>query len=222
MSSPRKIAYQPPRRTLNESSERAQEFHELMSARRSVRHFSSEPVPRKWIELAIATASTSPSGAHRQPWHFVAVRDPETKRKIRVAAEAEEYESYERGRMPLAWRQALEPISTDWQKPFLETVPWIVVVFEEVYGMLPDGKRRTNYYVKESVGMACGMLIASLHHMGLATLTHTPSPMGFLGALLNRPSNERPFVLIPIGYPAKDCKVPKLERKPLDSIASWI
>jgi nitroreductase len=201
--------------------QRGEAFFHLMSQRRSVRHFSPEPVPRKLIELAIITASTSPSGAHRQPWRFVAVSDPEIKRRIRIAAEAEERESYEGGRMPPEWLEALAPFGTDWRKPFLETVPWIVVVFEEIYGINSDGTRRKNYYVKESVGMACGLIIAALHNMGLATLAHTPSPMAFLSEILNRPSNEKPYVLIPVGYPAEDCQVPDLRRKGIDEVAVW-
>ena len=206
----------------SEMHQRGREFYQLMDQRRSVRHFSADPVPREMIELAIATASTSPSGAHRQPWKFVAISDLATKQKIRVAAEAEEKESYEGGRMPEEWLQALAPLGTDWRKPFLEIAPWIVVVFEELYGINPDGSQRKNYYVKESVGMACGLFIAALHNMGLASLTHTPSPMGFLSEILRRPENEKPYVLIPIGYPAQDCQVPAINRKALADIAEWI
>lgn len=188
-------------------------------SRRSVRHFSDEPVPREAIELAIATASTAPSGAHRQPWRFVAVDDAATKRAIRIAAEKEEKQSYEGGRMPDEWLEALAPLGTGWRKPYLETVPWIVVVFEEIYGQQSDGGRRKNYYVKESVGIACGMFIHALHTMGLCTLTHTPSPMGFLGDILQRPENERPFILFPIGYPTADAEVPDIERKALADVA---
>lgn len=214
------LPYRPPRWGEEEMLRRARGFHEQMEARRSVRLFSTHPVPREFIELAIMTASSAPSGAHRQPWRFVAVSDPETKRRIRVAAEAEERASYE-GRMSPEWLEALAPLGTDWHKPFLETVPWIVVVFEEVHGVTPDGRIRKNFYVKESVGIACGLFIAALHHMGLATLTHTPSPMGFLSRLLGRPENERPFVLFPIGYPALDAEVPRLRRKTLDEVAIW-
>src|SRR5262249_24611031 len=149
-------------------------------------YFAPDSVPRELIELAIATASTAPSGAHRQPWKFVAVSDPEVKRRIRIAAEAEERASYG-GRMSPEWLEALAPLGTDWDKPFLEIVPWIVVVFEEIHGVTPDGRPRKNFYVKESVGIACGLFIAALHQMGLATLTHTPSPMGFLAKILSRP-----------------------------------
>ena len=204
-----------------ETLERARRFYREMDRRRSVRDFAPDPVPREAIELAIRTASTAPSGAHRQPWRFVAIDDPETKRAIRVAAEEEEYISYEEGRMPPEWLEALAPLGTDWRKPFLETVPWIVVVFAELYGVEADGSKRKNYYVKESVGLACGLFIAALHRMGLATLTHTPSPMKFLNEILGRPENEKPFILFPVGYPAEGCEVPDLERKPLEDVAIW-
>ncbi|RMH21564.1 MAG: nitroreductase family protein [Acidobacteria bacterium] len=215
------IPYRPERLSLEESARRADAFYALMNARRSVRHFAPDPVPRRLIERAIETASTAPSGAHRQPWRFVAVSEPEIKRRIRVAAEAEEYKSYEGGRMPPEWLEALKPLGTDWRKPFLETVPWLVVVFEELYGIDASGGKRKNYYVQQSVGIACGLFIAALHHMGLATLTHTPSPMGFLRRILGRPKNERPFILFPIGYPAADAEVPDLRRKSLDEVAIW-
>ena len=200
---------------------RALDFHAVMDRRRSVRAFSPDPVPRELIEIAIRTASTAPSGAHRQPWKFVAVGDPRVKREIRAAAEAEEYESYVGGRMPEEWLEALAPLGTGWEKPFLETAPWIVVVFEELYGLRPDGGKRKNYYPKESVGIACGLFIAALHQMGLATLTHTPSPMAFLSRLLDRPANEKPFILFPIGYPAPDAEVPDIKRKGLEEVAVW-
>lgn len=205
----------------DEMISRAHEFYTEMMRRRSVRDFSDRPVPRELIELAILTASTAPSGAHRQPWRFVAVNDPDIKRAIRVAAEDEERESYVGGRMPPEWREALAPLGTDWRKPYLEVVPWIVVLFEEVHGVDKGGEKRKNYYVKESVGIAAGMFIAALHHMGLATLTHTPSPMGFLTRILGRPKNERPLVLFPIGFPAADAMVPDIQRKTLDEVAIW-
>jgi nitroreductase len=201
--------------------ESARAFFELMDARRSVRHFSDDPVPRELVELAIRTASTAPSGAHRQPWRFVAVSDRAVKRRIREAAEQEERISYEGGRMPPEWLEALEPLGTGWQKPYLERVPWIVVVFEEVHGWKGDGSPRKNYYVKESVGIACGIFVAALHRMGLSTLTHTPSPMGFLRDILGRPKNERPYILFPIGYPAPDAEVPDIQRKPIEEVALW-
>ena len=216
------IRYSPLTSSESEMRQRAQAFYHLMSQRRSVRHFSADAVPRKLIELAITTASTSPSGAHRQPWRFVAISDPVIKQRIRLAAEAEERQSYTGGRMPQEWLDALAPLGTDWKKPYLEVVPWIVVVFEESYGINSDGSRRTNYYVKESVGMACGLFIAALHNMGLAALTHTPSPMGFLSDILDRPRNEKPYVLIPVGYPAKDCQVPDLERKQIEDVVDWV
>lgn len=200
---------------------RAQSFYEKLNQRRSIRSFSEKPVDRSLIELAIQTASSAPSGAHRQPWRFVAVQDSEIKRQIRIAAEKEERESYEGGRMPPQWRDALAPIGTNWQKPYLETVPWIVVAFEEVYQIDSEGNRRPNYYVKESIGIACGLFITAIHWMGLTTLTHTPSPMAFLSQILERPENERPFVLFPVGYPAADVTVPDLQRKSLDEISIW-
>jgi len=215
------IPYRPERLPEEEMRSRALDFYAGMDRRRSVRAFSSDPVPRELIEIAIRTASTAPSGAHRQPWKFVAVGDPGLKREIRAAAEAEEYESYVGGRMPEEWLEALAPLGTGWEKPFLETSPWIVVVFEELYGLRPDGGKRKNYYPKESVGIACGLFIAALHQMGLATLTHTPSPMAFLSRLLDRPANEKPFILFPIGYPAPDAEVPDIRRKGLEEVAVW-
>lgn len=214
------IPYRPPRLSLAEAEARGAAFEATMGARRSVRFFSDEPVPRSLIERAIRTAASAPSGAHRQPWRFVAVSDPATKRRIREAAEHEERLSYE-GRMSEEWREALRPLGTDWHKPYLETVPWIVVVFEERHGVGPAGEVIKNYYVKESVGIACGLFIAALQTMGLATLTHTPSPMGFLGEILGRPAHERPYILFPIGYPAADAVVPDLQRKSLDEVAVW-
>lgn len=196
----------------------ARAVYEEMDTRRSVRAFSEEPVPREAVEYAIRAASTAPSGAHGQPWTFVLVGGDEIKRQIRIAAEAEERMNYEGGRLPTQWREALEPLGTDWEKPFLETAPWLVVVFEQRYGTDEDGERSHNYYVKESVGIACGMFIAALHRIGLVTLTHTPSPMAFLTRILGRPSNERPYILFPVGYPAADAQVPDLTRKSLDEI----
>lgn len=201
--------------------ERARSFYRELDQRRSVRDFSSDPVPRELIEIAIRSASTAPSGAHRQPWRFVVVGDPAIRREIRIAAEEEERESYLGGRMPPEWLEALAPLGTTWEKPFLETVPWLVVVFEEMYRLLPDGSKRKNYYPKESVGIACGLFIAALHHMGLATLTHTPSPMAFLSRILGRPANEKPFILFPVGYPAAGAEVPDLRRKSLDEVSVW-
>lgn len=221
MSGPPFLPYRPERLTESETIRRARDFHAEMDRRRSVRSFSPDPVPRELIEIAIRTASTAPSGAHRQPWKFVVVGDPGLKRQIRAPAEDEEYESYIGGRMPAEWLEALAPLGTSWEKPFLETAPWLVVVFEELYGIGPDGGKRKNYYPKESVGIACGLFIAALHHMGLATLTHTPSPMAFLSRLLDRPVNEKPFILFPIGYPAPDAEVPDIRRKGLEEVAVW-
>ncbi len=208
------------RRSPEEMERRSADFFELMDSRRSIREFSDEPVPRQLIETAIRTASTAPSGAHRQPWRFVVIGDPEIKRRIRVAAEAEEKKSYEQ-RMPDEWLEALAPLGTDWRKPFLEVAPWIVVAFEELHGFDEDGNKRKNYYVRESTGLACGLFIAALHNMGLATLTHTPSPMGFLRELLGRPKNERPMILFPVGYPAEKVEVPDLRRKSLEEVSLW-
>ena len=203
-----------------EMKARAEAFYELMDRRRSVRDFSPRPVPQHLIEHAIRTAGTAPSGAHQQPWRFVAVDDPEIKREIRKAAEEEERESYEH-RMPDEWLEALAPLGTDWHKPFLETAPWLVVCFAEQYQREEDGSKSKNYYVQESCGIACGLFIAALHNMGLATLTHTPSPMRFLCEALERPDNERPYILLPVGYPSDDATVPDLERKPLEDIVQW-
>ena len=186
-----------------------------------MRSFSDRPVPRELISRAIDTAGTAPSGAHRQPWHFVAVSDSDVKCQIRVAAEKEEYESYH-GRMPPEWIRALEPMGTVWQKPYLETVPWLVVCFAETYGLDTDGSKRKNYYVQESCGIACGLLIMAIQNMGLATLTHTPSPMRFLSKILGRDPNQKPYMLFPVGYPAPDTTVPDLKRKKPEEFVTWI
>lgn len=199
---------------------RAEAFYTQLNRRRSVRFFSTEAPPRACLEYAIRTAGTAPSGAHRQPWRFVIVDDPNLKRQIREAAEREERENYE-SRFPAEWLEALAPLGTDWHKEFLEQAPYLVVVFKEAYGHDAKGRKITNYYVNESVGIACGLFIAALHQMGLATLTHTPSPMGFLSRLLKRPANEKPYILFPIGYPADDATVPDLVRKPLGEIVQW-
>jgi len=214
----RRVPYRPVRMEPEEMDARASTFYAELDERRSVRAFSPHPVPRRLIELAIQTASTAPSGAHQQPWTFVAVSDPETRRRIRIAAEAEERRAYE-SRMSEEWLDALAPLGTDWQKPYLQAAPWLVVLFEQVHGTFPDGSHKKHYYARESVGIAAGMFIAAVHHMGLATLTHTPSPMGFLTTILERPRSERPFVLFPVGYPAEGATVPDLCRKPLDQIA---
>jgi len=201
----------------DEQLARSRAFLEQMRERRTVRDFSPEPVPVELIENAIATAGTAPSGAHQQPWTFVVISDPDVKRRIRVAAEEEEQRSYE-GRMPDEWLEALRRLGTDWRKPHIEEAPYLIVVFEQAYGIHADGTKFKHYYVRESVGIAVGFLLASLHQAGLATLTHTPSPMGFVREILERPENERPYVLVPVGYPAAGCSVPDLERKALEEI----
>ena len=197
---------------------RARAFYERMRTRRSVRHFSPDPVPLEVIEYAIRAASTAPSGANKQPWSFCIVRDPTVKRQIRQAAEREEYLNYHQ-RMSPQWLQDLQPLGTDWHKPFLEIAPYLIVVFKRVYEIV-DGEKRPNYYVNESVGIACGMLLAALHESGLATLTHTPSPMRFLEKILHRPPNERAFLLIPTGYPADDAQVPDIRKKSFDEVCT--
>jgi nitroreductase len=203
---------------VDQQMDRARAFYEEMDQRRSVRMFSDDPVPRELLEYAIKTASSAPSGAHKQPWTYVMTGDASIKARIRSAVEEEERVNYEGGRLPAHWREDLEPLGTDWHKPFLETVPWVVVLFEQRYGVREDGSRAHHYYVKESVGISAGLFVAALHRSGLATLTHTPSPMRFLTKLLGRPENERPFCLFPIGYPADDCVVPDLSRKSLDEV----
>ncbi len=194
----------------------AEQIRQQLSTRRSVREFSSDPVPIELIESAIRCAGTAPSGANQQPWTFVVVSSPEIKRQIRVAAEAEEKENYER-RFPHEWLEDLEPFGTDWHKEFLEVAPYLIVIFAQDYHL--DGEqRRKHYYVQESVGIAAGFLLAALHLSGLATLTHTPSPMKFLSEILGRPKNERPFLLIPVGYPAQNAEVPDITKKPLAEV----
>ena len=198
----------------------AEELFKNLNRRRTVRDFTDEPVPIELIENAILTAGTAPSGAHMQPWRFVVVRDPEIKAKIKEAAEKEEYESYH-GRMPDRWLRRLAPIGTDEHKPFLTIAPYLIVVFR-ITSVEEDGETEPTYYSQESVGIAVGMLLAALHNMGLATLTHTPSPMKFLQQILGRPKNEVPYVLIPVGYPSPDAKVPDFERKPLSDIMTVV
>lgn len=201
--------------------EAAERFGALMRRRRSVRHFSERAVPREVIEACIRAAGTAPSGANRQPWRFVAVGDPEVKRRIREAAEDEERAFYS-GRAPREWLEALAPLGTDEHKPFLERAPWLVVVFAESYGQKADGDRAKNYYVSESVGIATGILITALHTAGLATLTHTPSPMKFLNEILGRPENERPFLVLVVGHPEEGATVPDIGRKSLAEIAAFV
>jgi nitroreductase len=215
------VPYRPPRPTVDGSLARGRTLYEELSHRRSVRSFAPDPVPREMIELAIRTAATAPSGAHLQPWTFVAVSDPVVKAEIRAGAEAEERAFYER-RATAEWLADLEPLGTDWRKPFLEVAPWLIVVFRHAWRPGPAGERRKTYYSVESVGIATGLLITALHTMGLAALTHTPSPMEFLNGILGRPAWERPFVLIPVGYPAPDATVPDLRRKALEEISVWV
>lgn len=204
---------------------RVEEFFELMKRRRTVREFSSEPVPLALLEVAIKTAGTAPSGANQQPWHFVIVANSEIKRQIRFAAEAEERDNYG-GRFPDEWLRALAPLGTDWHKEFLEVAPYLIVVFKQDYGLeiLSDGTERKmkHYYVNESVGIAVGMLLTALHTAGLATLTHTPNPMGFLSEILKRPKNEKPYLLIPVGYPAADARVPDITKKSFAEMATLV
>ncbi len=202
--------------TGEEMLSKSQAYYQWMDERRTVRDFSSEPVPREVIENIIMTASTAPSGAHKQPWTFCVISSAELKTQIRAAAEKEERISYG-GRMSDEWLEDLAPIGTDWQKPFIEIAPWIIVVFKRSYELV-NGKKRKNYYVSESVGLAAGFLLAAIHHAGLVALTHTPSPMNFLCKILNRPANEKPILLIPVGYPAEDATVPDLARKTKDKV----
>ncbi len=199
-----------------EMVQRSQDFYHFMDKRRSLREFSDKEVPMKVIENIIRTASTAPSGAHKQPWTFCVVSSPQLKKEIRAAAEKEEYLSYN-GRMTEEWLNDLSVFGTDWHKPFIETVPYLIVVFKKSYDLV-DGERRKNYYVNESVGLATGFLITAIHQAGLVTLTHTPSPMSFLQKILKRPENEKPFLLLPVGYPKAGAKVPDLTRKSLDEV----
>lgn len=205
--------------TDEESLNNSQSFYNQMNERRSVRHFSNRSVSKEIIENLIKTAGTAPSGAHKQPWKFCAIQDQELKKKIRIAAEEEEYENYH-GRMPQEWLDELAPLGTDWQKEFLEIAPWLIVVFRKSTETI-NGKVSKNYYVQESVGIACGFLLAAIHNAGLVSLTHTPSPMNFLQNILNRPSNEKPYLLIPVGYPAENAMVPDLFRKDVKEISEW-
>jgi nitroreductase len=203
-----------------EIAERSRQFREELATRRTVRDFSDRIVPREVIEECLRAAASAPSGANFQPWHFAAVSSADVKHRIRLAAEAEEREFY-RGRAPAEWLGALAPIGTDEHKPFLEIAPWLIVVFAQAYRVEPDGTTRKHYYVSESVGIATGFLIAALHQAGLATLTHTPSPMGFLNEILGRPKEERPYLVVVVGHPADTAKVPVLSKKKLPDFASF-
>ena len=208
------IKYTPEILPIEVVQKRTNDYYQYLDNRRTIRDFSDKPVPKSVIEQLILTASTAPSGAHKQPWTFCAIEDPSVKTAIRVAAEKEEYESYT-NRMSEQWLKDLAPIGTDWQKPFLEIAPWLIVVFAQSTGL----QKEKHYYVQESVGIACGFLIAAIHNAGLCTLTHTPSPMNFLKTVLKRPDNERPFLLLPVGYAADEVFVPNLHRKSLNDVA---
>ena len=206
---------------IEEMKQRATEFREHMQRRRTVRQFSERPVPQGVIEECLLTAGSAPNGANLQPWHFVVVSDPKVKREIRIAAEQEEEEFYSR-RAPQEWLDALSAIGTDEHKPFLETAPYLIVVFGKTFSQLSDGRRVKNYYVNESVGIATGFLIAAIHNAGLVSLTHTPSPMGFLNDILHIPPNEKPFLILVVGYPADEAQVPVIEKKSLEEIATFV
>ncbi len=203
-----------------EMTKRSLEFYKWIDQRRTVRDFSDKPVPKETIENILMAASTAPSGAHKQPWTFCVVSDPGLKKQLREEAEKEESESYN-GRMPQEWLNDLLPLQTDWRKEFLETAPWLIIVFKKSYEINSDGSKGNVYYASESCGLACGFLLTAIHHAGLVALTHTPSPMNFLSKLLNRPENEKPFLLIPVGYPADECWVPVLKRKELNEMSVW-
>jgi nitroreductase len=221
MDQPGFIPFSQPARPADELSRRAEAFYDEIRRRRTVRDFSDAAVPRDVIENCIRAAGTAPNGANRQPWHFVVVSDPEVKRRIREAAEVEERDFYE-NRAPAEWLEALAPLQTGPEKPFLETAPVLIAIFAQSWEPRPGGGKAKNYYVQESVGIATGFLIAALHHAGLSTLTHTPSPMGFLNDVLNRPKNERAFLLLVVGYTAPDARVPDITKKSLDRIATFI
>jgi iodotyrosine deiodinase len=199
---------------------KASSYYTFMNERRSVRDFSNKPIPKTVIENIILTASTAPSGAHKQPWTFCVVSNPLIKSQIRIEAEKEEYESYN-SRMPEEWKKDLLPLQTDWKKEFLETAPYLIIVFKKSYDVDADGNKTNVYYANESCGLACGFLLAAIHNAGLAALTHTPSPMNFLSKILDRPVNEKPFLLIPVGYAANDCWVPDIERRGLGEVAKF-
>lgn len=214
------IQHYPPKFSEEQSLNASKQFLNTMLKRRSVRNFSNEPVSKEVIENIIATTNTAPSGANKQPWTFCVVQDAGLKIQIREAAEAEEQLSYN-GRMPAEWLKDLAPLQTDWKKPFLEIAPWLIVVFKKSYDINSDGSKKNNYYVMESTGIATGFLIAAIHAAGLVTLTHTPSPMNFLSKLLIRPENEKPFLLLPVGYADKECWVPQLKKKGLEDAVTF-
>lgn len=199
---------------------KSQLFRSEVNKRRSIRSLSSKPVSKEVIENIIMSASSAPSGANKQPWVFCAISNESIKSEIRKAAEKEEYEAYH-GKMNDEWLNDLKPFETDWHKPFLEKAPWLIVVFKQPFGLSEDGSKEQHYYVNESVGIACGFLISAIHQAGLVTLTHTPSPMAFLTKILNRPENERPFLLLPVGYPEKGATVPNLKKKTEEEVIAW-
>ncbi|MGE3145458.1 MAG: nitroreductase family protein [Pseudorhodoplanes sp.] len=205
----------------DDMARRSADFLSMLARRRTVRDYSERDVPRAIIENAVRAASLAPSGANQQPWTFVCISDRAVKARIRAAAEAEEKAFYE-GRAGEEWLEALRHLGTDWRKPFLETAPWLIAIFGQRYGVGADGGKVKHYYVPESVGIASGFLIAALHHAGLATLTHTPSPMGFLNEICGRPENEKAYILLVAGYPADECRVPVIEKKPLDRVSVWM
>ena len=215
------ISYRKKTYTSDEMEIRSQEFFDWINTRRTVRDFSDKPVPVNVIENIILSASTAPSGSHKQPWTFCVVNNPEIKKQIRLAAELEEKESYQ-NRMTDEWLKDLQPIGTDWRKPFLEIAPYLIIVFKRSYELENENHKHQNYYVTESCGIACGFLLTAIHNAGLAALTHTPSPMNFLSKILKRPENEKPFLLIPVGYPADECWVPDLKRKSISEISVWV
>ena len=206
---------------IEEMKQRATAFRKEMQRRRTVRNFSDRPIPREIIEECLLTAGTAPNGANLQPWHFVVVSDPRVKREIRIAAEQEEAEFYHR-RAPQEWLDAVAAIGADEHKPFLDTAPYLIAIFGKNHSELPDGRRVKNYYVNESVGIAAGMLITAIHNAGLVSLTHTPSPMGFLNDILHLPPDEKPFLLLVVGYPAEDAQVPAIQKKSLEEIATFV
>ncbi len=200
--------------------QKSESYFKHLNSRRSLRFFSDKDISKEVIENIIMAASTAPSGANKQPWTFCVISSPDLKKQIRIAAEEEEYKSYN-SRMSDEWLEDLKPFATDWQKPFLEIAPYLIIVFKRAYEIEPDGKKHQNYYVNESVGLACGFLLTAIHELGLVALTHTPSPMDFLTKILNRPSNERPFLLIPVGYPTDNATVPNISRKSKNEVITW-
>ncbi len=214
------VAYQYETPSQEELAKKSESFYKMLDQRRSVRDFSDTPVPKEVIDNIIKAASTAPSGAHKQPWTFCVISNPALKTQIRNAAEVEEKKSYE-GRMSESWKKDLAPLGTDMNKPFLEIAPWLIIVFKKAYDFDENGQKHNNYYVNESVGIACGMLISAIHNAGLVTLTHTPSPMNFLAKILKRPSNERAFLLLPVGYPKFPTYVPDIKRKKLEEITEF-